>query len=197
MPVPHIDDETLDQYALGSLPENQLAEVEEHLLTCESCQSRLGESDEFIGLFRVAATHPEARSQPFWRVLFSPRVLVPATGAAVLSAGLVLVAVEQRKSPGPPATVLMQAFRGPDSPTAIPARKPAVLVFDLTPAGPAGDYQAEVVNLVGKRILTAALELRDSKLGLTVQKLDPGSYWVRIYRKSHGELIAEYGLRAE
>jgi anti-sigma factor RsiW len=60
MQQPHISDDLLDLYAIGTLSTASVAELEEHLLVCEMCRERLRESDEFAGLFRQAATLPEA-----------------------------------------------------------------------------------------------------------------------------------------
>ena len=58
MPAPHIEDNFLDQYAAGTLPPARLEGVEEHLLQCPDCQSRLDASDKFAILFRTAAMDP-------------------------------------------------------------------------------------------------------------------------------------------
>jgi anti-sigma factor RsiW len=191
----HIDNELLDRYALGSLAEDSLAGVEEHLLTCEQCQGRLLEADEFIGLFRAAAMDPSARRQPLFRRLFPVRVMGAAGAAAVLGALFLTVSINRRESPGPPATVMMQALRGPEAPAAIAAGKPVELLFDFAPTAPADTYAAEIVDLSGKAVLTAIPESRDSRLNVSVHKLARGSYWVRLYQNPNRELIAEYALR--
>ena len=51
----HIPEERLEQYAAGhTLPEDQLVEVEEHLLVCFACQDRLGEMDNYVANIREA-----------------------------------------------------------------------------------------------------------------------------------------------
>ena len=54
-PSNHIDEETLERYALGRLGEEEAAPVEEHLLICHSCQDRLAAADEYIRIVRAAA----------------------------------------------------------------------------------------------------------------------------------------------
>jgi anti-sigma factor RsiW len=61
MSLPRIDENPLD-----TLPQDSIAEVEEHLLTCSLCQSRLLETDELVTLFHAAATQPDARPTPLW-----------------------------------------------------------------------------------------------------------------------------------
>jgi len=50
----HVEDDLLEQYALTTLPLRYSASVEEHLLVCEHCCSRLAEHDKFIQSIRTA-----------------------------------------------------------------------------------------------------------------------------------------------
>jgi hypothetical protein len=192
--APHIDDDVLDQYASGSLRPELLAAIEEHLLTCPDCQTRLIAMDEFMGLFRAAATQPDARPQPFWQRLFNARWI---GAAAVVAAVLSLLFVEFPKPPMMPAMVFMQSLRGPEAVAAITAGKPVRLVFDLTPTGDVRDYEVRIVNLLGAQVLAVPMEFNNGQLSVLIRKLGAGSYWARIYRRANSELIAEYGLRAE
>jgi anti-sigma factor RsiW len=192
--APHIDDDALDQYASGTLRPELLVAIEEHLLTCPDCQTRLIAADEFIGLFRAAATQPDARPRPLWQGLFNVRWI---GAAAVVAAGFLLTFVEFRTPPMTPATVFMQSLRGPEAVAGITAGKPVRLVFDLTPTGAARDYQVQILNLLGTQVLAIPVELKNGRLSVLIQKLGFGSYWVRIYHRANGEPIAEYGLRTE
>jgi anti-sigma factor RsiW len=58
----HMDEETLELYALGRLNEDDAAPLEEHLLICHSCQDRLADIDEYIRTVRAAA--PKLDGQP-------------------------------------------------------------------------------------------------------------------------------------
>ena len=194
MSAPHIDDDVLDQYASQSLSPELLAAAEEHLLTCADCQTRLIAVDEFIGLFRAAATQPDARPQPLWQRLFHAR-WIGAT--AVVAAVFSLIFIELPKPPITPATVFMHSLRGPEAVVSITAGKPVRLVFDLTPTGDVRGYEIQVVNLLGIQVLAIPVEFNNGQLSALLQKLGAGSYWARIYRKGNSEPIAEYGLRAE
>src|SRR5579884_3755807 len=89
---PHLGEEVLDQYAIGNLRPDLIPTVEEHLLGCGSCQSRLAEADQFVSVFRAAAMEileaPHAKRQ-FWTGLFVRRPVQWAAGVAiaVLTAG--------------------------------------------------------------------------------------------------------------
>ena len=194
MSAPHIDDDVLDQYASGSLRPELLAGIEEHLLTCPDCQTRLIAVDEFIGLFRASATQPDARPQPLWQRLFNVRWIGTAV---VVAAVFSFIFVQFPKPPMMPATVFMQSLRGPEAVAAITAGKPVRLVFDLTPTGAVRDYEVRVVDLLGTQVLAIPVEFNNGQLSVLIRTLGVGSYWARVYRTANSELIAEYGLRAE
>jgi len=50
----HIDENTLELYAMDRLSESEAAPVEEHLLVCYLCQDRLAEIDRFLTDLRSA-----------------------------------------------------------------------------------------------------------------------------------------------
>lgn len=54
-PHRHADDEVLEQYSMGSLPEPELGELEEHLLICSQCQDRLARTDAYVRGMQGAA----------------------------------------------------------------------------------------------------------------------------------------------
>lgn len=194
----HIEDELLDRYASGTLPVDSLPGVEEHLLACRFCQSRLGVSDEFVMLFRAAAIEPDGRPQPAWRPAWSPRAMIWAAAVVMASALLfVAVSVQLWKPSVAPATVWTQSLRGPEASARITAGKPALLVFDITPDAGPDEYDGQIVNLLGHEILSARATSKDGHLAVLVRKLPKGSYWVRIYRKNNREPIGEYGLQSE
>lgn len=75
----HSPDEILEQYSLGRLAEPGLGQLEEHLLVCERCQTRLEDIDEFVGATRAAAR--ELREVPL------DIVHVTGDGPVMLSVG--------------------------------------------------------------------------------------------------------------
>src|SRR4051794_39387885 len=51
----HIDEDTLELYALGRLTdEGQIAVTQKHLLSCEGCRKRSRTENEFVRLLRAA-----------------------------------------------------------------------------------------------------------------------------------------------
>jgi putative zinc finger protein len=193
----HIDEELLDRYVLETLAEDSLAEVEEHLLICTECQSRLVETDEFVTLFRAAAIHPDARPTPLWERISPFRGVIWAGPASAVAALFILLTGGEPRDSGPPAAVvLMEPLRGPAAGPQIAPGKSSRLVFDLpVPAVPAS-YRVEIVDLDGNRILEKEAEAEDGRITALVGRLPRGSYWVRLYRRTgENELVAEYPLQ--
>jgi hypothetical protein len=199
MPTPHIEEDLLDQYAMGTLPGESVAEVEEHLLLCSFCQRRLKETDEFLPIFRAAVTDVVPRPASGWRRLLALRNAIWAVGTAVVVAVVVfLIPGELPKNKVPPAILQMQSLRGPDASVQISASRPYLLVFDVAIQATSAGYEIEIVNAMGEEILKKVAEVKDGQLTALIDSLARGSYWVRVYRKRvERELVAEYGLRAE
>jgi hypothetical protein len=194
----HIEDNRLEQYAMGALPEQPRAAVDEHLLACADCQSRLVQIDLFLAAFRPAIlqmqTQPAVARKEFR--LF-PRLVWPASVAA-MAACLLLVTVGPGAHPVAPAIVQMQALRGPGRVARLTAGQSALLVFDVAGEASPAKYEIEVVDRSGKAVYTAATEAIGDTLSFPVRKLYPGSYWVRVYRdRPEKELLEEYALRVE
>jgi anti-sigma factor RsiW len=195
----HIEENLLDQYALGTLSAESIAELEEHLLVCSICQSRLVEADKLLLLFREAAPLEDARATPRWRNAFAFRTSFLSGTAAALSALLImLITGDFHRAKLSPAILLMESLRGPETGPVMTAATPSLLVFDVAaPANPA-DYEIEIVDAVGNEVLKRSAEVRDGRLAALVERLARGSYWVRVYRQQPAkELFAEYSLRAE
>ena len=184
---------------MGSLAGEPVAAVEEHLLICSFCQSRLVETDEFLALFRTAATQVDARTVPAWKRVLAPHRPFWASVATVFAALLILLVPEEPyKTTRPSAIVLMQSLRGPEAAAHMVPGRSCLLVFDVAIHASRVNYEIEIVDAVGNQILTTGAEVKDGRLNVLIEKLARGSYWVRVYgRQADRELLAEYGLRVE
>ncbi len=193
----HIEDNLLDQYALGTLPAEVIPELEEHLLVCSFCQTRLVEADELLILLREAVPIEKATPQPLRFPAF--RYTLWSTAAIALTVLLtVLFTGDLHRVKPQPAILLMQSLRGPEAAAEMSSSKPVLLVFDLAVQANPSDYAVEIVDPVGNQVLKKGVELRDGRLAVLVDRLARGSYWVRLYRQQlPPELMAEYQLRAE
>jgi hypothetical protein len=197
MPIQHLEEEVLDRYAMGTLPEESIPGVEEHILSCQYCQARLVETDEFLIHFRAAAAQIDAHRDVSWQRFFRLRRPVWAI-PAVIAAALALLIVSPRHAKPQPAVLLLQSLRGPESRAVMSSERPYIMVFDLFVDSAQTDYEVEVVDDVGKVILEAQAQLAQNRLTVLVNKLKPGVYWVRVYRKQAvRELMEEYGLQVE
>ena len=67
--------------------------------------------------------------------------------------------------------------------------------FDIVPMTGVDQYEARIVNPVGRKIFAAKAVPKDGRLAVLVDRLPAGSYWVRVFRTDDHDPIAEYGLR--
>ena len=188
----HCDDDQLELYALRRLPESRVAELEEHLLLCASCQCRLDEVETFALSMRAAiAAEPEVQTpaERFgWFRINHLRLpaLAWAGGFAAVLLGFVLY-LQSGRNVAPLASLQLSALRGDIQSTTV-ARETDIILAD---ASPAPSTRAEIVNAVGGMIWNGGFE-REPKIRLTKQ-LKPGNYFVRLY-SSHEKLLHEYGF---
>ena len=59
----HLDEETAERYSLGSLSARAAAEIEEHLLTCQSCRQTVAASDTYSAAMRQASARLRRAAQ--------------------------------------------------------------------------------------------------------------------------------------
>lgn len=200
----HADEELLERYSMGTLPEPDLARFEEHLLVCSHCQDRLNEMDGFLAAFRTVAPglRVQAAAEHPWKRWFStpafPRFALAGSLALLVLAFLVGRVWNVR--PGgelTPATVVLQLARGPESGgvSEAPAARPLTLEADVTQLPEAAAYGVEVVDTANKRMFYTEAKASQGKLRVSISRtLDPGSYYVRLYSPSE-ELLREFGLQ--
>ncbi len=203
----HVSDELLELYALGRLPEDQVAPLEEHLLVCPACQDRLAETDAYVEAARQAAHNfmmlPPSRWQLLWARLAawmdSPIPAWTAVAAATVALVLFLVPrlVVQPDPQGTAVTVLLQTARGVDLSqlTRAPAGRPLRLSWDAVALPEGLCCRVELVDAGGRVILRRQLGVTDS---LRTAALPAGRYWVRLYGLDpEARLLREFGLHVE
>ncbi|HYW43881.1 MAG TPA: zf-HC2 domain-containing protein [Bryobacteraceae bacterium] len=195
----HLEEEQVEKYSMGCLPDAELAPIEEHLLTCEACRARISSHDDFAVAMKTAAS--QLRREPAKekaRLFVFPR-LVPMAAAAALI--VVLAAVGTRvvnHTRAPAFAVSLQAMRGAGVGTQAPAGRPLILQLDLAGLPPVA-HRVEVVDASGAVVWKGPTEGPPSPAGSTaavsMPGLNAGVYFVRVYA-SPGGLLREYGLEA-
>ena len=194
-PAGHATDEIIEKFAMGKLPESEVAPLEEHMLVCHACQDRLEQMDSFLRATKAAVAkppEPSLRGRLATMAAGTPRS-VWAVGLAVVCAALIIV-----PSRAPlPQSVELSAYRGPDTAAVqIKSGSPVNLSLDVTevPASPV--YTVELVNSAGGLIWEGKIEPVGNRLTAAVpQELPSGRYWVRLYGNSlKTDLLREYPL---
>jgi hypothetical protein len=204
----HFDEDLLESYAMGQLPETQACGLEEHLLICHSCQNRLERTDEFIRAFRMAAAkRPSAPARDgaaggegggwlswFWNWRPLP------VGAVMTMAALAVAMLAPRQTDWQgESTIALAAMRGSAGIASAPADRRLRLDLDTT-ALPGASYRIELADARGRTIWQSPAA-RTNPAG-TIQAavgrpVPAGLYWVRLYDPETGQLAREYGLRTQ
>jgi hypothetical protein len=192
-----IDEEEIERYSMGAMPEGAIAPFEEHLLICESCQLRLAQTDVYVSAMRQASarlrTEPLKRGLPWLRL---PRLVPVLAGMAVaiVAAGLWIGRLDMGEAY--PFAVDLAATRGAAMEAKAPAGRWLLLRLDLANLPASSRYRLEMVDRFGTRVWQATVPARGSTAEFEVPRTQPGVYFVRVYRPP-GELLREYGFEVE
>jgi hypothetical protein len=201
----HISNEALEQYAMGSVPEPALAEIEEHLLVCSQCQQQLKEIDEYVGAMRRAAQELQQEDESwkrFW-MRVSRALTFRRLGWAMAVTALVLGAVALRiaitkTGPAEPFALMLETSRGSEMQHA-PARRRLAITLDVKGLPVFSSYGLELVDERGggRLQLEPQVAADQSIIRTSVPKgLRRGVYFIRLYSPLK-ELLREYGLQID
>jgi len=198
----HGTDAQLELYALGRLPESDLAALEEHLLVCARCREQLDGLRDFVLGVREAAA-PSG-------TLSAPRAAVTSAGLNMnsrlasffrrpaVSMGLAFVvlllglAIFSKRNQVVSVAALQLTARGA-MPVADPARSIDLKLADAP--GEGGPFRVEVVNAADATVWANLAESTPSGVELRVPiPVSSGDYFVRLYSAS-GAMLREYRFR--
>ncbi len=183
----HITDEALESYCLGLLDqETDVAAVEEHLLYCGYCQSRLENTQKYVDAAKAAAERLNEAKPPGKDGGKMRRMVLPIALAAALAG----VAILQRLPVAEPVAVALVSFRDTTA-TVVPAGAPVQLAPSLEGLDGSGGLRYELANERGEAQREGDLVGRVEVTGLRA-----GRYWLRLKRKTNGELLREFALEA-
>jgi hypothetical protein len=191
----HATDDALERFAMNNLAGPELAQFEEHLLVCETCQDRLAREDTIRQRVRDGAEALGRRRASLpWRLRKLAWVATP------LAVALLVVAASAwhtlRRSNAAPAVILLETTRETDSPAlaAALAGQPLTLVLDLTDLQKFSEYSIEIVDARGRSAFQSKGFPRNDKLQVTLTRgLAAGLYFVRLHTPVR-ELLREYAL---
>jgi hypothetical protein len=198
----HALDEVLELYTLGKLPDDQVTELEEHLLVCPACCTRLEQTDHYVNATRMAAARIEAHSGGLFRrwldSLATSHVAKPvwAGAIAVILVAVFLfprmrtsVSVTEALTEDVPLTVT----RGNAAMATAPANHGLRLRIELAELPVRESYRLELVESNGSKVWETTAFPADGRLSVPVQKtLSSGRYWVRLY--DQGTMLREFGM---
>jgi hypothetical protein len=183
----HLDDSQIEAYCQGKVPEPELEELEEHLLTCESCQQRVLEGDAYVKSMRHATARIQV-DEPKPPKAWMAGGLIPVLGFALVVMGVGTFFYNQR-AVGPRIPVALEVTRGSVLAQA-PAGRPLILNPSIDGLAAVAEYRLEMVDRNGKRVFWGNFQ---PGKGVETPAQKPGFYFVRLYSLP-GTLLREYGL---
>jgi hypothetical protein len=185
----HLDDSQIEAYCLGKIPEPELTELEEHLLTCESCQQRVTEGDAYLRSMQNASSRVRAGEQKPPKA-WAASGLIPVLGFALVVAGFGAFLRMNQEGAGPRVPVALEVTRGAGVLAQAPAGRSLLLNPGLDGVPALAAYRLQMVDRNGKRVFQAVFI---PGKGAEAPSLASGIYFVRLYSLP-GILLREYAL---
>jgi hypothetical protein len=185
----HLEETTLEQYSMGSLAEDAATEVEQHLLICGDCCTKVTEADAYIRAMKGAVQElPAAPERSRWNLRF----LVPtfAVCTLLIVAAIVKFPASVERSP---VTIALFTMRGTDTEAHGSARRPFALQPDLHGLPDSPSYRLDLVAFSGSPVWKGVLYVQPQPPTAIVPAQSRGVYFVRVSLPS-GELLREYAL---
>jgi methionine-rich copper-binding protein CopC len=209
----HAPEEWLERYSMRRLTEGEAESLEDHLMFCQWCQTKLESVESFLFVAREASRRVREESlnartsKTFWSRLSGLSLTsifaadsrrgwyaLPATAAAMACLALFFMI--------PPAQdagyqqVRLEAVRGTET-NSVSSRQPLEITLNLEGLTVSPAYRVEIVSSTGTRNTESLVEAKGNSLTLRVKsKLAPGQYWVRLYVPGTQNPIREFSLRS-
>lgn len=188
----HIDDATLERYAMGKLDAEREAVIEQHILLCDACRIRATQEVAMSRGMKEAAPRIAAETVPERSRWWSLRLLGPAFAACTLLL-LAVIILGPRGFDRSPVAVSLYAMRGAETEAHGPAGKRLLLEPDLNGLAVSPGYRIELVDGAGGRRWQGDLDASGNPPGAIAPAQPAGVYFVRVSSAS-GQLLREYAL---
>ena len=200
--VEHPTEETLERFLLHQMQEEELENMETHILACDSCVARLEELEIQIAATKIAlaelhnqtvAENYAKQSSSRWNWFRSHGwSLAGATAALALA-----ITITPRFANVAPFETEVSAYRGSET-IAIPAGRPLLLHLNAKDL-PAEPVSVEVVNAEGNQVWKGSNAINHEKVDAKLPELkDKGNYLLRLYASGKdgapGDLLREFSF---
>lgn len=195
----HLSEAEIEEYALGRLPRESAPAVLSHLMNCDECATLLEQEQDFRQVFCAAAeeaakTEPSKERQTGLRWNWFP---APAMMAAAALALVIFFVPTLQRSGTTAQTLNLSAYRGGDAVTAS-VSSPLVLRLDTTGLETGNRADVRIVSSDGREVWRESPRKEGNQSVVTVQRrLDPGLYWVRLYRDGGETADREFRLEVK
>jgi hypothetical protein len=200
----HASEDRLEEYCLGTVPAEELENVESHLLICPDCRRRLSEAENYVKTVRQAAAEVEARRLArrkrwldIFKRCFRPIPLAAAAGVGALALLWGFGAPWGGAQPDQPIAMTLVLTRGGQATRPhVPAGRPLLLTLDLDGLTAPVSCRLVIVDANGDPVYESTARPEAGRVVLAVPvRLAPGTHWIRVYNQaSPATALREFGL---
>jgi hypothetical protein len=196
----HFDEESLESYAFGRLAEERAEVLEEHLLICEECRTRLDTTQSYIKAMargslwlQKESAKPGLFSQVSGWFRWPVMVWAPATAAVLVILAVSAVNLRRNEPILPPVAVSLMANRAEAE--VVQAHHPVILHLDTTGLKlKSSAVQVTLVDANGKKLEESSAAFGQFVDFKIAQPLQPGVYYARILKPGSADSAREFAL---
>lgn len=204
----HASEDRLEEFCLGTVPAEELEDLESHLLICPACRERLGETEVYVSTMRQAAAQVAAdrlarrkRRREAFRRYFQPIPLAVAAGVAGLALIWGVGPGARHARTEQPVAVILELTRGGQASMRphVPAHRPLRVTLDLAGLAALDSCRVVMVDATGDAVYETAARPEGGRVMLAVPaRFNRGTYWIRVYNPAApGTELREFGLELD
>ena len=197
----HPHEEDLERYVMKAGSKQETEAIEEHLLVCEACRTRLPDIEEYVATLKMALplgprSKPSRFRLPQWHFSFGRPMAM--AGCAAVVAAMLCIPLLLREPEGVEEWVKLSANRGGQDETIAKASSRNHLTLQLDVTGLDGPLEARIVDKNGAQIYTQTVLDPAHPIVTPNARLKPGRYYVRVIsREGKHAILRETGLQVQ
>jgi hypothetical protein len=200
--IEHPTEETLERFLLHQMQEEELESIETHILSCDSCVTRLEELEVQIAATKVALAelHNQTVAENYAKEKSSRWTWFTSHGWSLAGATAALalaITVVPKFAHVSPYETEVSAYRGSETVT-VPAGRSLLLHLNAKDLS-AENVSVELVNADGNQVWKGNDVVSHNQVDAKLPEIShKGSYLVRLYSSSKngtsGDLLREFSL---
>lgn len=203
----HPTEDELELFVLRQSPEQELEQIETHILVCESCVSRLEKLEFEISAMKLSLRKMQreqlvkaaAKQGSRWTMRFPVPKFSLVGAVAAVALGIIIVPAFLQRS-GPVAQVSLSTYRGAEA-SAVPEGRRLQVHLNASDLAE-GNVIVDIVDATGAEVWRGRAVIHNEQLDALVPPITArGTHFLRLYAptdtRADSDLLREFAFHVE